>query len=51
MSTCLALAEPPAPARPPRLFDLVRRVARSRFGQDGPGQRYPRWTRRLVLLH
>jgi integron integrase len=43
---------PPATApQPPRLLDLVRSVARTRFGQDGPGERYAHWTRRLVLFH
>jgi integron integrase len=41
----------PAPPQPPRLLDLVRQVAQTRFGQDGPGQRYADWTRRLVLFH
>jgi integrase-like protein len=49
MSTPLPLAE--APPQPPRLLDLVRQVARTRFGQDGPGERYAHWTRRLVLFH
>jgi hypothetical protein len=42
---------PLPPPQPPRLLDLVRQVARARFGQDGPGQRYAHWTRRLVLFH
>jgi integron integrase len=33
------------------LLDLVRQVAQTRFGQDGPGQRYAHWTLRLVLFH
>jgi integron integrase len=37
--------------QPPRLLDLVRQVAQKRFGQDGPGDRYAGWTRRLVLFH
>ncbi|HKI32838.1 MAG TPA: phage integrase N-terminal SAM-like domain-containing protein [Gemmataceae bacterium] len=37
--------------QPPRLLDLVRQVALARFGQDGPGERYAEWTRRLVLFH
>src|SRR5262249_41799152 len=46
----------PAPAcapspPPPRLLDLVRQTALARFGQDGPGQRFADWTRRLVLFH
>ncbi len=43
------LAAPLPPA--PRLLDLVRQVAQERFGQEGPGQRYADWTRRLVLFH
>ncbi len=43
------LAAPLPPA--PRLLDLVRQVAQARFGQEGPGQRYADWTRRLVLFH
>ena len=39
------------PPSPPRLLDLVRQVALSRFGQDGPAQRYADWTRRLILFH
>lgn len=39
------------PPSPPRLLDLVRQVALSRFGQDGPAQRYVDWTRRLILFH
>jgi hypothetical protein len=49
MTTLLPLAE--APPQPPRLLDLVRQVAQTRFGQDGPGARYAHWTRRLVLFH
>ncbi len=49
------MSTPPLPAtpppQPPRLLDLVRQVARTRFGQDGPGERYAHWTRRLVLFH
>lgn len=43
----------PAPGapQPPRLLDLVRQVARARFGQDGPGEHYADWTCRLVLFH
>src|SRR5262249_45638518 len=44
------LPAPTAP-QPPRLLDLVRQVARTRFGQEGPGQRYAHWTCRLVLFH
>jgi hypothetical protein len=40
-----------APPQPPLLLDLVCQVARTRFGQDGPGERYAHWTRRLVLFH
>jgi hypothetical protein len=46
----LALACAPSP-QPPRLLDLVRQTALARFGQDGPGQRFADWTRRLVLFH
>jgi integron integrase len=43
---------PPASLpQPPRLLDLVRQVALTRFGQDGPGERHAHWTRRLVLFH
>jgi hypothetical protein len=42
---------PPAPPQPPRLLDLVRQVARSRFGQDGPGERHAQWVRRFILVH
>jgi hypothetical protein len=42
---------PEAPPQPLRLLDLVRQVAQTRFGQDGPGERYAHWTRRLVLFH
>jgi hypothetical protein len=49
MSTSVSL--PVAPPQPPRLLDLVRQVARTRFGQDGPGERCASWTRRLVLFH
>jgi hypothetical protein len=37
MSTSVTL--PDAPPQPPRPLDLVRHVARTRFGQDGPGER------------
>jgi hypothetical protein len=47
MTSPVPLAE--APPQPPRLLDLVRQVARTRFGQDGPGERYAHGTRRLVL--
>jgi hypothetical protein len=48
----MATPPPPGPASPPpRLLDLVRQVARDRFGQDGPGERCADWTRRLVLFH
>jgi hypothetical protein len=43
----LAVASP----QQPRLLDLVRQVAHTRFGQDGPGDRYAHGTRRLVLFH
>jgi Phage integrase, N-terminal SAM-like domain/Phage integrase family len=49
MSTPLPLSA--APAQPLRLLDLVRHVARTRFGQEGPGERYAHWTRHLVLFH
>jgi hypothetical protein len=39
------------PPSPPRLLDLVRQVALTRFGQDGPAERYADWTRRLILFH
>jgi integron integrase len=42
---------PPAAAQLPRLLDLVRQVAHTRFGQDGPSERFVHWTRRLVLFH
>ena len=35
----------------PRLLDLVRQVALTRYGQDGPGECYADWTRRLILFH
>ena len=38
-------------AQPPRLLDLVRQVARSRFGQDGPAERCAHWTLQFVLFH
>jgi hypothetical protein len=43
----------PAPAapQPPRLLDLVRQLAFSRYGQEGPGERHADWTRRFVLFH
>jgi hypothetical protein len=37
--------------QPPRLLDLVRQVARTRFGQEGPGQRHADWARRFILFH
>jgi Phage integrase, N-terminal SAM-like domain len=40
----------PAP-QPPRLLDQVRLAARARFGQDGPGERFALWARRLILFH
>src|SRR5579884_4375981 len=40
----------PAPP-PPRLLDLVRQVARDRFGQNGPGERHVTWVRRFILFH
>jgi hypothetical protein len=33
------------------LLDLVRQTALARFGQEGPGNRFAEWTRRLVLFH
>jgi integron integrase len=39
------------PPSPPRLLDLVRQVALTRFGQDGPAQRFADWIRRLILFH
>jgi hypothetical protein len=48
MSTPFALAV--APPQPPRLLDLIRQIAQTRFGQDSPGERYAHWTRRLVLF-
>jgi integrase len=44
---------PPVQAspQPPRLLDLVRQIARQRFGQDGPGERHARWTRSFILFH
>jgi hypothetical protein len=48
MSTQLS---PAALPKSPRLLDLVRQLARSRFGQDGPGERYAHWTLRLVRFH
>jgi integron integrase len=41
----------PALIPPPRLLDLVHQVAQTCFGQEGPGERYAHWTRRLVLFH
>ena len=38
------------PPTPPRLLDLVRQVARTRFGQDGPGECYALWTKRLIFF-
>ena len=49
MSTPPPLPVPAVP--PPRLLDLVRQIARQRFGQDGPGERYAQWTCQLVLFH
>jgi integron integrase len=49
MSSAPSPPVPPPP--PPRLLDLVRDVARRRFGPDGPSERYAHWTRRLVLFH
>jgi hypothetical protein len=42
---------PVACPQPPRLLDLVRQVAQTRFGQSGPADRCVEWTRRLVLFH
>ena len=39
------------PSSPPRLLDLVRQVARARFGQDGPSEHYAYWKRFLILFH
>jgi hypothetical protein len=44
------MSTPPS-AQPPRLLDLLCQVAQARFGQDGPGQRYAHWARRLILFH
>jgi integron integrase len=41
----------PTAPQSPRLLDVVRQVARARFGQDGPGHRYAGWVRRLILFH
>jgi hypothetical protein len=46
-----SLAPGSAPPQPPRLLDLVRQVARTRWGQDGLGDRCAHWTRRLILCH
>ena len=35
---------------PPRLLDLVRRVARTRFGQDGAGECYALWVKRPIFI-
>ena len=35
----------------PRLLDLVRQIALTRFGQDGPGERFAHWARLLILFH
>jgi hypothetical protein len=40
-----------APPQAPRLLDLVRQAARTRFGQDGPGERHADWCRRFILFH
>jgi hypothetical protein len=37
------LPSPPAAAQPLRLLDVVRQVAHTRFGQDGPGERFVHW--------
>src|SRR5439155_24155452 len=37
--------------QPPRLLDLVRQLARDRFGQDGPAQRHALWARSFILFH
>ena len=42
---------PVTATQPPRLLELVRQVAHTRFGQEGPGDRCAQWTRRLVLFH
>ncbi len=39
------------PRQQPRLLDLIRQMARSRFGQDGPGERHADWARRFILFH
>jgi integron integrase len=46
-------ATPPADVapQPPRLLDLVRSLARDRFGQDGPADLIAGWARRLILFH
>jgi hypothetical protein len=38
-------------SQPPLLLDLVRQVARTRFGQEGPGDCYAYWMRPVVLFH
>ena len=43
----LATATTPQPSP---LLDLVRQVARTRFGQDGPGERFAHWSGRPVLF-
>jgi hypothetical protein len=48
------MSTPPAAdllAPPPRLLDQLRLAAREHFGQDGPGERFADWTRRLILFH
>jgi hypothetical protein len=45
-----ATSAPDSAPQPPRLLDLVRQLARSRFGQDGPADRLVDWTRRLILF-
>jgi hypothetical protein len=35
----------------PRLLDLVRQIALTHFGQDGPGDCYSECTRRLILFY
>jgi integron integrase len=45
------MTTPPVAAPPPRLLDLVLQVARTRFGQDGPGVRHADWARRYILFH
>jgi integron integrase len=38
------------PSNPLRLLDLVRQLARTRFGQDGPGECYALWAKRPIFF-